>query len=154
MANNNPENINAKKWVLEAPTPPGMVVDSLKAAKVRAYFCPKFECGKNSITSGTMEVESTFAKLPVVKQILENAGVKRERWPRPRPASLFGKPSRQKFKLTVKYDVRGPVILTYVTIRLTPQQAMNLKGYAARTGQSQQQAAQALFKHALALRSK
>jgi hypothetical protein len=154
MSNNSPENIDVKKWVMEAPTPPAMVVETLKAAKVGAWFVPKFEGGKDSETSGTIRIKSTFANLPITKQILENAGVKRKRWPRPQSSYSRGKANRQKFRLNIKCDIRGPIILTYLTIRLTPEQALKLRGYAVMTGQSQEESAQALFKYALALRCK
>jgi hypothetical protein len=153
------EYLDVKKWVLEGPTPPTIVVNTLKEAKVEAYYLPKINGGSASITSGEIFIKSTFAKLPLVKKILEDAGITRKRWPRPRPwtRQRWSRskviPSRQKFRLSVRYNVRGPVNSSRLRIRLTPEQGLNLTVYATRTGQTFQQAAQRLFKNALALHS-
>jgi len=96
-----PADINIKDWLLEQPLSPQLVIAHLKAAKIDVQFREYYRRGSDR---GILTIHASFSEMPVIRQILESAGVKRKRWP------IEG-------ELRIKWDSMGPVHWRHVLVQ-------------------------------------
>lgn len=143
---NNESDIDPEQWLSAMPAPPTAVCARLEAAGVRAKWYPE-SWPRETARGGDIFIQSTFSKLPAIKQILIESDVKRSKWPRP-PRWRRRKGACQ-IRLLINCPAAGPAVPSTVCLKLTIEQRLKLEQYAQRLSQTPKMAAQALFDNAL-----
>lgn len=127
--------IDAKNWLMSGPTPLEIVARHLNE-----------QHGVNACVQGQrLSIRSMFCKLPLVKEILEQHGLSRKRWPKPPPKRNYGggrfsRPGAAYLWLVVPHpdkEVRA------VVIKLGTEQRRRLEALAG--GRSLHETAQSAF---------
>lgn len=139
------DDIDPEQWLSAMPAPPAAVCARLNQAGVLATWHPRRYDRPGS--GGDLFIQSTYSKLPLIKKILIERGVKRSKWPH--PPRWRQRKGACHFRLIINYTTAGPAAPSTLCLKLTLEQRLKLEQYAQSISKTPKMAAQAFFNSTL-----